>query len=124
MTVCLEITDRAGSREVEVEAESFWIGGPRSGCEVELDLAGVGGRVLEVARDDRGRLRVRAEAGLPFPIRGATGSIGSRFESFLDGDVLNLGPALVKLRWRAEAGGDQVVALDPAALTQAPGSSR
>jgi transcriptional regulator with GAF, ATPase, and Fis domain len=122
MPVCLDITDRAGSREIEIEAESFWIGGPRSGCEVELDLAGVSGRVLEVSRDDRGRLRVRAEAGLPFPIRGATGSIGARFESFLDGDVLNLGPALVKLRWRAEVSGEQVVALDPAALTQAPGS--
>ncbi len=121
MPVCLEITDRAGSREVEVDADTFWIGSARSACQVELDLPGVFGRVLEVARDDRGRLRVRAEPGLPFPIRCATGTIGARFETFLDGDVLNLGPALVKLRFRAEAGGD-AVALDPAALTAAPGS--
>ncbi|MFY9342842.1 MAG: sigma-54-dependent Fis family transcriptional regulator [Planctomycetota bacterium] len=122
MPVCLEITDRSPTRELEVDADSFWIGGPRSQCEVELDLPGVFGRVLEVARDDRGRLRVRAEPGLPFPIRCATGTIGARFESFLDGDVLNVGPALVKLRFRAEPVGDNVVALDPATLTASPGS--
>ena len=105
-----------------MDADSFWIGGPRSQCEVEVDLPGVFGRVLEVARDDRGRLRVRAEPGLPFPIRCATGSIGARFEAFLDGDVLNVGPALVKLRFRADASGDAVVPLDPAALEVAPGS--
>ncbi len=122
MPFCLDITDRAGSRDLEVETESFWLGGPRSGCEVEVDLPGVFGRVLEVARDDRGRLRVRAEAGLPFPIRCATGSVGARFESFLDGDVLNVGPALVKVRYRAEPLQGSVEALDPAALAQAPGS--
>ncbi|HEX5051577.1 MAG TPA: sigma 54-interacting transcriptional regulator [Planctomycetota bacterium] len=122
MPVSLEITDRSGSRDLEVEADSFWIGGLRSGCEVVLDLSGVFGRVLEVARDERGRLRVRAEPGLPFPIRCATGNIGSRFENFLDGDVLNLGPALVKLRYRTEATGETVQALDPAALTPSPGT--
>lgn len=122
MPFCLDITDRAGSRDLELEAESFWLGGPRSGCEVEVDLPGVFGRVLEVARDERGRLRVRAEAGLPFPIRCATGSVGARFESFLDGDVLNVGPALVKVRYRAEPAQGSVEALDPAALAQAPGS--
>ncbi len=122
MPVCLEITDRSGSREIEVDADSFWIGGTRSQCDVEVDLPGVFGRVLEIARDDRGRLRVRAEPGLPFPIRCATGNVGSRFESFLDGDVLNVGPALVKLRFRADASGDSVVALDPGALEVAPGS--
>jgi transcriptional regulator with GAF, ATPase, and Fis domain len=122
MPVCLEITDRSGSRELEIDADTFWIGGSRSQCDVEVDLPGVFGRVLEVARDDRGRLRVRAEPGLPFPIRCATGSIGARFESFLDGDVLNVGPALVKLRFRADASGDTVVALDPGALEVAPGS--
>ncbi|MFN3241713.1 MAG: sigma 54-interacting transcriptional regulator [Planctomycetota bacterium] len=122
MPVSLEITDRSGTRESEVEAPSFWLGGQRSGCEVELDLPGVAGRVLEVAVDDRGRLRVRAEPGLPFPIRCATGSVGARFESFLDGDVLNVGPALVKLRFRAEAGDDGVEAIDPAVLTASPGS--
>jgi transcriptional regulator with GAF, ATPase, and Fis domain len=122
MPVLLEITDRAGSRELEVAADRFWIGGARSGSEVEIDVPGGFGRLLEVASDERGRLRVRAEAGLPFPIRCATGSVGARFESFLDGDVLNLGPALVKLRFRAEAGGDVVEAIDPAALSAAPGS--
>ncbi len=122
MPVCLEVTDRAGTRELEHDNHSFWIGGPRSGCEVELDLPGVFGRVLEVACDERGRLRVRAEPGLPFPIRCATGTIGARFENFLDGDVLNVGPALVKLRHRAEIGTESLVALDPAALTQSPGS--
>jgi len=122
MPVSLEITDRSGTRESEIEAPTFWLGGQRSGCEVELDLPGVAGRVLEVAADEHGRLRVRAEPGLPFPIRCATGSVGARFESFLDGDVLNLGPALVKLRFRAEADGDGVEAIDPAALTASPGS--
>src|SRR5687767_10268255 len=122
MPVCLEITDRSNPRELEVDADSFWIGGPRSQCEVELDVPGVFGRVLEIARDDRGRLRVRAEPGLPFPIRCATGTIGSRFEAFLDGDVLNVGPALVKLRFRAEPAGEAIVALDPGALSPSPGS--
>jgi two-component system NtrC family response regulator len=122
MPVVLEITDRSGTREVECASDSFWIGGPRSQCEVELDLAGVFGRIVEVARDERGRLRVRAEPGLPFPIRCATGTIGARFESFLDGDVLNVGPALVKLRFRAEPAGEAVQALDPGVLSSAPGS--
>ncbi|MGC6489105.1 MAG: sigma-54-dependent Fis family transcriptional regulator [Planctomycetota bacterium] len=100
----------------------FWLGGARSGCEVELDLPDVAGRLLEVVVDERGRLQVRAEPGLPFPIRCATGNVGARFESFLDGDVLNLGPALVKLRFVAEASPDEVEALDPGALTASPGS--
>ena len=122
MTLVLDITDRSGSRELELELETFWIGGLRSGCEVELDLPGVVGRVLEVARDERGRLRVRAEPGLPFPIRSATGSIGSRFEAVLDGDVLNLGPALLTLRQRTAPSRDNVRELDPSTLAPAPGS--
>jgi len=122
MPVSLEITDRSGTRECEVEAERFWLGAARSDCDVELDLPGVAGRLLEVTADSHGRLQVRAEPGLPFPIRCATGSIGTRFEAFLDGDVLNLGPALVKLRFHAEASTDAVEALDPAALAAAPGS--
>ncbi len=122
MPVCLEITDRSGAREEEIAAARFWLGGLRSGCEIEVDLPGVSGRALEVQCDERGRLRVRAEPGLPFPIRCATGSVGARFESFLDGDVLNLGPALVKLRFRAEASQDAAEPLDPAALTAGPGS--
>ena len=122
MPLVLDVTDRSGSREIELDQDTFWIGTERSGCAVELDLPGVVGRLLEVARDERGRVRVRAEPGLPFPIRCATGSIGSRFENVLDGDVLNLGPALVKLRYRAEVTGENVRELDPAALTPAPGS--
>lgn len=105
-----------------MDAPTFWVGGQRSDCDVELDLPGVFGRVLEVACDERGRMRVRAEPGLPFPIRCATGSVGARFESFLDGDVLNVGPALLKLRYRAEASGDVAEAIDPAELSAAPGS--
>ena len=122
MPILLELTDRAGFHELEVVAETFWIGGQRSGCEVTLDLAEVHGRVLEVAVDSQGRLRVRKEPGLPFPVRCATGSVGSRFEHFLDGDVLNVGPALVKLRYQAETGEGVGQELDPATLPIAPGS--
>lgn len=122
MPVTLEITDRSGTRDCEVAAERFWLGATRSGCDVEVDLPGVAGRVLEVQADAHGRLQVRAEPGLPFPVRCATGSVGGRFEPFLDGDVINLGPALVKLRYMAERAGEAVEAIDPAALTASPGS--
>ena len=122
MGVSLEITDRAGSRDLELEQDTFWIGGLRSDCAVCIDVPGVVGRVLEVARDERGRLRVRAEPGLPFPIRGATGAIGARFENVLDGDTLNVGPALVRLRSRAGGAGVAAQELDPATLQPAPGS--
>ena len=122
MPVQLDITDRQGQREAEVAAASFWIGGLRSQCEVEIDLPGVVGRVLEVVCDERGRLRVRAEPGLPFPIRCATGTVGGRLETYLDGDTLNVGPALVRLRHRVEPAGDAVERLDPGALAAAPGS--
>jgi two-component system NtrC family response regulator len=122
MPVQLDITDRRGQREAEVAAASFWIGGLRSQCEVEIDLPGVVGRVLEVVCDERGRLRVRAEPGLPFPIRCATGTVGGRLETYLDGDTLNVGPALVSLRHRVEPAGDAVERLDPGALAAAPGS--
>ena len=87
-----------------------------------MDLPEVHGRVLEVAVDGQGRLRVRAEPGLPFPVRCATGSVGGRFSHFLDGDVLNVGPALVKLRYQAETGDGVVQELDPATLPIASGS--
>ncbi|HLQ36488.1 MAG TPA: nitric oxide reductase transcription regulator, partial [Planctomycetota bacterium] len=122
MPVLLELTDRSGFRELEIAAESFWIGSPKSGCEVTLDLPQVHGRVLEVALDGQGRLRVRAEPGLPFPVRCATGNVGSRYENFLDGDVLNLGPALVKLRFKAEIGEQAAQELDPGALGTSPGT--
>ena len=114
--ILLELTDRTGFRESEVSAESFWIGGNTSDCPVTLDLPEVHGRVLEVSVDPQGRLRVRAEPGLPFPVRCATGSVGSRFEHFLDGDVLNVGPALVKLRFQPEQGEGAAQELDPATL--------
>jgi Nif-specific regulatory protein len=120
--ILLELTDRQGFREQEVDLESFWIGGANSGCEVALDLPQVQGRVLEVTVDGQGRLRVRTEPGLPFPVRCATGSVGARFEHFLDGDVLNVGPALVKLRFLAEVGDGAMQELDPAALSLQPGS--
>ena len=37
MPVLLEVTDRSGFRELEIGAESFWIGSARSGCEVVFD---------------------------------------------------------------------------------------
>jgi transcriptional regulator with GAF, ATPase, and Fis domain len=122
MPILLEITDRTGFREMQIVAEAFWLGGPKSGCEVLLDVPDVHGRVLEVAVDAQGRLRVRAEPGLPFPVRCATGSVGARFEHFLDGDVLNVGPALVKLRFQSEAGEGTAQELDPATLALVPGS--
>jgi transcriptional regulator with GAF, ATPase, and Fis domain len=121
MPVLLEVTDRAGFRELELDADSFWIGSPRSGCAVSLEVPGVEGRMLEVAADGQGRLRVRAEPGLPFPVRCATGNVGSRLEHVLDGDVVNVGPALVRLRYRSEPG-EKAQDLDPAALSVMPGA--
>jgi len=91
MTVHLELTDRDGFREMTVEHPSFWVGCQRSNCEVELDLPGCAGRVLEVKLEPEAGLRVRAEAGLPFPVRSVSGNIGRRFETVLDGDVLTWG---------------------------------
>jgi hypothetical protein len=120
LLVHLEITDRAGPRTVSVERESFWIGTLRSSCEVELDLAAAFGRVLEVRAAAAGRLQVRTEPGLPFPVRGSAGNLGTRFTSILDGEVLSVGPALVKLRCAGEAV-PTPEELDPARLEQAPG---
>src|SRR5262245_38190571 len=98
MLVHLEITDRAGPRTVSVAQDSFWIGPLRSGCAVELDVAAAFGRLLEVRATPPNRLQVRTEPGLPFPVRGISGNLGTRFENVIDGEVLNVGPALVKLR--------------------------
>jgi transcriptional regulator with GAF, ATPase, and Fis domain len=123
MAVQLELTDRAGRREATLDKPAFWIGTNRSGCDVELDLPGCFGRVLEVQQQAEGRIQVRAEAGLPFPVRSVTGNVGSRFESFLDGDVLNVGTALVRMRFLAATGADvRGEELDPAKLTVEPGS--
>ena len=123
MGVYLEITDRGGLREHREECEQFWIGSLKSSCKVTLDLPDWHGRVLEVKLEPSGRLRIRTEPGLPFPVRSATGNVGSRFETLLDGDVLNLGPALLRLRYLPSV--DEAVAaqeLDPSTLTTGPGA--
>ncbi|MEZ5967088.1 MAG: sigma-54-dependent Fis family transcriptional regulator [Planctomycetota bacterium] len=123
MGVQLELTDRQGRREVGIDKEQFWIGTLRSGCDVELDVPGCFGRLLEVHRQSDGRLQLRAEPGLPFPVRSVSGNVGARFETFLDGDVLNVGPALVRMRALAshdEVRGEEI---DPASLSSVePGS--
>ncbi len=111
----LEVTDRSGYREVSLERGQFWIGTHKSNCDIELDLPNCLGRVLEVRTTEGGTLEIRAEPGLPFPVRSVTGNVGTRFESFLDGDVVNLGPAMLKvhLAQREQGGGET---LDPAVL--------
>ena len=94
----LEITDRTGYQEVSVERDHFWIGTHKSRCDIELDVQGYLGRVLEVRRSESGPLEIRAEPGLPFPVRSVTGNVGTRFETLLEGDVLNIGPAMLKVR--------------------------
>ena len=117
MVVHLEVTDRGGFRELTVDRNSFWVGAQKSSCDVELDLPGCAGRVMEVKLEQEGGLRVRAENGLPFPVRSVTGTVGRRFESVLDGDVLNVGPALVKIRAVPVAAGLKLgEELDPSTL--------
>lgn len=117
MRIHLEITDSAGFQEHSLEVDQFWIGSLKSGCDLEIDLPGVIGRVLEVRADSSGP-QIRAEAGLPFPIRSVTGDVGTRFESLLDGDVLNIGPAMLKMRL-AKIGPKVGEALDPQILNDA-----
>ena len=117
MLIHLEITDRSGYQEITVERESFWIGTLKSGCEVELDLPGCHGRVLEIRVNSEGA-GIRAEAGLPFPIRSVTGNVGTRLESLLDGDVLNVGPAMVKIRVADPISNGTAEALDPSTLDE------
>jgi len=126
MAVHLEITDRGGQREQVVEDELFWIGSTKAGeCAVRVDLGGdFEGRVLEVEEGPTGRIRLRAEAGLPFPIRCVTGNVGTRFEPIIDGDVLNVGPAMIKVR-QVSVGDDAAGSreeLDPAQLAGVPGA--
>lgn len=117
MPVHLELTDRQGFRELTVDGASFWVGCQQSNCDVELDLPGCAGRVLEVKHEPGVGLCVRAEAGLPFPVRSVGGNIGRRFETVLDGDVLNVGPAMVRMRAvRGLADGEAGEELDPASL--------
>jgi len=103
MLIHLEITDRSGYKEITVEQEAFWVGTPKSNCVVELDLPGCHGRVLEIKVASDGPM-IRAEAGLPFPIRSVTG------------DVLNVGPAMMKVRVADQAGDVAAEALDPSTL--------
>ena len=123
MDVHLELTDRQGRREVGIDKPRFWIGTLRSGCDVELDVPGCFGRLLEVQRQEDGRLQMRTEPGIPFPVRSVSGSVGARFETFLDGDVLNVGPALVRMRSMVQADEVQGEEIDPGALSATePGS--
>ncbi len=96
MAIHLEITDRGGFREQTLEQDSFWLGGDES-CAVGLDIPDCQGRVLEV-RLEEDQLTARIEPGLPFPVRSASGNLGTRFQTIIGGDILNVGPALVKLR--------------------------
>ncbi len=116
MSVHVEITDSGGFRELVVEDAGFWVGSLRSGCEVEVELPGVVGRAVEVRDDPSSGLSVRAEAGLPFPVRSVTGNVGRRFERLLDGDTLNVGAAMVRLRALPTAGEARGQEIDPAAL--------
>ncbi|MDA0934205.1 MAG: sigma-54-dependent Fis family transcriptional regulator [Planctomycetota bacterium] len=97
MPVHVEVTGADGRRESSVDAPSFWIGGA-PGCEIRVEVPGCRSRILEVRVENEGRLSVRAEPGLPFPVRSATGNVGNRFEPLIDGDVLNVGPLLLKMR--------------------------
>ena len=121
MVVHVEITDRAGFRVISVEREAFFVGTQRSGCEIELELTVAVGRILEVRVAAQGRLQVRAEPGLPFPVRSASGNLGTRFESLLDGDVLSVGPALVKLRHVSSSESASSEELDPGRLDDSAG---
>ncbi len=121
MSVNLEITDRDGLRTTTVDETAFWIG-----CDTEssvpIGIPDCASRVLEVKVEKGGRILIRAEAGLPFPVRCATGNIGDRFDSLLDGDVVNLGPAMVKIRYvSVEDGAEVAEELDLAAV-QSPGT--
>lgn len=115
MLIHLEITDRSGHKEITVDQASFWVGTPKYGCPAEIDLPGYHGRILET-RVENGAPQIRAEPGLPFPVRSVTGNVGTRFESLLDGDVLNVGPAMIKIRVAQPADAATAEALDPAKL--------
>ena len=121
MAVHVEITDRAGFRSVGVDLEAFYIGSQRSGCDVEIDLESAVGRILQVRASSPGRLQVRAEPGLPFLVRTASGNLGTRFESVLEGDVLSIGTAIVKLRVITLADASTSEALDPGQLADSAG---
>ena len=95
MAVHVEVTDSLGFRAQTVDGEQFWIGCAPS-CSVQVEIPNCRSRVLEVKAVD-GSLTVRTEPGLAFPVRSVTGNVGARFEPCMDGDVLNVGPVLVKL---------------------------
>ncbi|MBK8979461.1 MAG: sigma-54-dependent Fis family transcriptional regulator [Planctomycetes bacterium] len=109
MAVHVEITDRGGVRSATVDADSFWIGTTPT-CAVQLDVPDVYARIVEL-RVVRGgaQLEIRAEPGLPFPVRCATGNVGARFQTVLDGDVINAGPAMLRLRVVAAGAADATV---------------
>ena len=115
MPIHVEILDSEGQRFQSVEVDRFVVG-TASDSDVRIAVSGVQGRVLEV-RVDGGRLQVRAEPGLPFPVRSTRGDLGSRFEPMLDGDALNVGTAVVRLRVvEPEGVAGEALEIDPGAL--------
>ena len=79
--------------------------------------------MIEVKHEPDAGVRVRVEPGLPFPVRSVTGNVGRRFESVLDGDVLNVGPAMLRLRAvRVAADEGAAEELDPASFGAAQGA--
>jgi hypothetical protein len=119
MLIHLEITDRSGHKEITLDQVPFWVGTLKYGCSAELDLPDCHGRLLEI-RVENGIPQVRVEPGLPFPVRSITGNVGTRFESLLDGDVLNVGPAMIKIRVAQVADDSSAEALDPSKLSVDP----
>ncbi|MCA8941012.1 MAG: sigma-54-dependent Fis family transcriptional regulator [Planctomycetes bacterium] len=98
MAVLLEITDRDGFRTETVDASAFWIGcDPNS--DVRVGIPDCASRVLEVRTEPGGRILARVEPGLQFPVRCATGDVRDRFDALLDGDVVNVGPVMLKIRY-------------------------
>jgi transcriptional regulator with PAS, ATPase and Fis domain len=119
MLIHLEITDRSGHKEITLDQAPFWVGTLKYGCSAELDLPDFHGRLLEI-RVENGIPQVRVEPGLPFPVRSITGNVGTRFESLLDGDVLNVGPAMIKIRVAQAVADSSAEALDPSKLSVDP----
>jgi transcriptional regulator with GAF, ATPase, and Fis domain len=98
MAVYVEINTGAGHVQHTVELDRFWVGTSGSGCDLEMEMPGFSGRLIEIIHEPEGGLQVRVEAGLPFPVRSSTGTVSTRFETLLESDVLNVGSVMVSLR--------------------------
>ena len=126
MPVLVEINVQGTTRHVRVKDSSFWIGSRQDRCVVDLQIPGFVGRCLEVRAEADGRIAIRTEPGLPFPVRSASGNVPTRFENFIAGDVLTVGPVMVGLSVVPEATVGAVRELDASALkgqgSKAPGA--